>query len=175
MVDAQHPRIKQLNTIVQHEIGLTVFESRLINRLQQDLPLTSRPFKQVAKQLDCSEGEVLSSLESLLSRGVLTRFGPLFNIAKAQGSYSLCALKVPPSRFEEVTDLVNQYQQVAHNYQREHIYNMWFVLAAESEAAVEGVFLDICKTTACEGINCPKQKEFFVGLYLPAIAAESTK
>ncbi|MEH6467710.1 MAG: Lrp/AsnC family transcriptional regulator, partial [Porticoccus sp.] len=93
-----------------------------------------------------------------------TRFGPLYNIEKVDGAFSLCALKVPSQRFDEVAELVNSYTEVAHNYQRDHEWNMWFVLAAESEQALIEIFDQISKASGCPSLNLPKQTEFFVGL-----------
>ena len=64
--------------------------------------------------------------------------------------------------------MVNAYSQVAHNYQREHEWNMWFVLAAESVAELEEVFNQIVERSDCPGLNLPKEKEFYVGLHLDA-------
>ena len=84
------------------------------------------------------------------------------------GQFSLCALKVPPERFDEIAALVNAYPEVAHNYQREHAWNMWFVLATESADELDRLFGEIVCNTACPGLNLPKEKEFYVGLRLEA-------
>lgn len=159
--------MKVRNEILQHKVSLSPLEKLLINRLQNDLPLVSEPFQVIADELGCDESEVISSLQNLLDKGVITRFGPLFDISKKQGAFSLCALKVAQSRIDEVAKLVNSYSQVAHNYLREHEWNMWFVLATSSPQELEDVYQDIVAKSGCVGINCPKEKEFFVGLYLP--------
>jgi DNA-binding Lrp family transcriptional regulator len=104
---------------------LSDFDRRLINALQGDFPLSSTPFDDIAARLDCQPEEVMEGVESLLERGVITRFGPLFNIEQLGGTFSLCALHVPEERFEEVTELVNACPEVAHNYRRDHHWNMW--------------------------------------------------
>ncbi len=152
----------------QESVVLSDLERRLINAYQGDIPLDPEPFMRIAENLGVTSEEVQQTLRRLLDKGVLTRFGPLYNIEKADGSFSLCALKVPEHRFDEVADQVNGYAQVAHNYQREHEWNMWFVLATEDYQELEQVFEDIKKVTGCPGLNLPKQTEFFVGLKLQA-------
>ncbi len=159
-------KLKQ-KPLLQTALKFSDIEKKLINRLQHDLPLVREPFVAIANELGLSETQVLGSLRSLQERGVITRFGPLFDITKKQGAISLCALKVPKDRFQEVTLLVNNYPQVAHNYQREHEWNMWFVLACKSQQELEETFNEIVKLSLCPGINCPKEQEFFVGLNLP--------
>ena len=151
-------------TISQQKAELTDFEKQLINCYQGAFPLTSEPFQIIAEQLNSTSTKVQETIKQLLDRGVLTRFGPLYNIEKVDGAFSLCALKVPSQSFDEVAELVNSYTEVAHNYQRDHEWNMWFVLAAESEQALIEVFDQISKASGYPSLNLPKQTEFFVGL-----------
>ena len=149
-------------------LALSEFDRTLINALQSDFPLCSSPFDTLAQNLGYPADQIMAGVDSLLARGVITRFGPLFNIEQLGGLFSLCALKVPDEKFEQVTEIVNSYPQVAHNYQREHSWNMWFVLAAESAAELNSVFEEILQRTNCPGLNLPKEKEFYVGLRLEA-------
>ena len=136
--------------------------------MQSDFPLSSNPFDDLAGKLGYSAEQLMAGVNSLLERGVVTRFGPLFNIEHLGGLFSLCALKVPTEKFEKVAELVNSYPQVAHNYQREHSWNMWFVLATESASELSATFEEILRRTGCSGLNLPKEKEFYVGLRLKA-------
>ena len=147
---------------------LSDFDRLLLNNLQSDFPLSPTPFDDLAKQLGCRPEAVIDGINSLLERGVITRFGPLFNIEQLGGVFSLCALEVPTERFDQVTELVNAYPQVAHNYQREHQWNMWFVLATETAQELEATFEEIVRSSGCPGLNLPKEQEFYVGLRLTA-------
>ena len=89
------------------KVWLDSFDARLLERLHGDLPLVDRPFAQVADELGCSEDEVIERLASLLAHGVLTRFGPLFQIERAGGSFVLAAMAVPERRFDAVARTVN--------------------------------------------------------------------
>jgi siroheme decarboxylase len=154
--------------LLQKPVNLYQFEKKLLNRLQADLPLVPEPFAIIAEELGVSEADVLNTLRSLKEMKVITRFGPLFDIVKNKGALSLCALKVSEERIDEVSSLVNSYTQVAHNYLRENEWNMWFVLATKSQQELNDTFKTIVEVTGCRGIDCPKEKEFFVGLFLPA-------
>lgn len=147
---------------------LDALDAALINRLQGELPLTRRPFARVADELGSSEDQVLSRLQRLLDEGTLTRFGPLFQIERAGGRFVLAAMAVPPERFEEVAARVNAHPQVAHNYRREHRLNMWFVLATEEAGEIARVIAAIEAESGLRVRAFPKEREYFVGLYLPA-------
>lgn len=142
-------------------------EIRLIDYLHGGFPLSERPYAEVGVALGMDEAAVIASLQSLLERGYLTRFGPLFQIERAGGKFVLAALQAPQERFEEVTALVNALPEVAHNYRREHALNMWFVIGAESPQAATEAIARIEADTHLKVYAFPKEKEFFVELRLP--------
>jgi DNA-binding Lrp family transcriptional regulator len=140
-------------------------DRRIINELQGGFPVCERPFREAAQQLGTTESELITRLRCMLDDGLLTRFGPLFHAEQLGGALSLCAMKVPLERFDKVAEQVNAFPQVAHNYQRDHAMNMWFVLATESAEELQRTIRDIERQTALEVFNLPKQEEFYVGLH----------
>ena len=142
-------------------------EKQLINLLQVGLPISERPFADVAKQCNVAENEVISCLQNLLDTGILTRFGPMFDAACLGGAFTLAAMEVPEARFEEVSQIVNSFEQVAHNYKREHQLNMWFVVGTEQADEINDVLSQIEQKSGLPVFNMPKEEEFYVGLYLP--------
>lgn len=144
-------------------------DARLIDRLQRSVPLTERPFSDLGTELGLSEAAVLDRLTQLLGSGVLTRLGPLYQIERAGGQFILAALQVPQQRYAEVTAQVNALPEVAHNYRREHALNMWFVVAAETPAVAWATCDQIEAATGLPVHAFPKEREYFVGLYLPLL------
>jgi DNA-binding Lrp family transcriptional regulator len=138
----------------------------LVNRLQDGLPVTRRPFDALAEELGIDVPALLGRLHSLLDAGVLSRFGPMFNAEALGGALSLCAMQVPGTRFEQVAELVNAHPEVAHNYAREHRLNMWFVIATEVVEQAVAVIAAIEHETGCKVYDMPKQEEFYIGLKL---------
>lgn len=143
-------------------------DKRIINQLQQGLPICEQPYAQVAASLGIPVAELLQRLQSLLDSGVLSRFGPLFHAEQMGGALTLAALQVPESRFEEVSELVNAFPEVAHNYARDHSLNMWFVVATEHPEQVVAVLSAIEAKTGLKVLNMPKIREYYVGLQLEA-------
>ncbi|MFI4932874.1 MAG: Lrp/AsnC family transcriptional regulator, partial [Burkholderiales bacterium] len=88
-------------------------DARLLDRLHGGFPLVDRPFALVAEELGQSEDEVIERLGRLLGHGVLTRFGPLFQIERAGGTFVLAAMSVPDARFDAVAHTVNAWPEVA--------------------------------------------------------------
>jgi DNA-binding Lrp family transcriptional regulator len=138
----------------------------LVNRLQDGLPVSRRPFDALAEELGLDMPALLVRLRSLLDDGVLSRFGPMFNAQALGGALSLCAMQVPAARFERVAALVNGHPEVAHNYARDHRLNKWFVIATEQVEQVAAVIAAIERETGCQVYDMPKQEEFYIGLKL---------
>ena len=142
-------------------------DALLIRRLHGGFPLTDTPYAEVAQELGLTEGEVIARLQAMIEEGVLSRFGPLFQIERAGGQFVLAAMQVPPDRFDAVAAQVNALPEVAHNYRREHRFNMWFVLACASPAEARAACDRIEATTGLRVFAFPKENEFFVELRLP--------
>ena len=141
-------------------------DASIVNHMQEGLPVCPRPFDDVAATLGLSVDELLSRLQRLLDDKVLTRFGPMFNAENMGGALSLCAMQVPVNRYEQVTAEVNAFPEVAHNYERDHLLNMWFVLATEHPEQAGVVIRQIEQKTGCQVYDMPKQEEFYIGLKL---------
>lgn len=148
-------------------VWIAAADARLIERLHGGFPLVDRPFAAVGAELGLGEDEVLERLRVLLAGGLLTRFGPLFQIERAGGQFVLAALAVPDERFEAVAAQVNAHPEVAHNYRREHAFNMWFVVAAETPAHAAEVLAAIEAETGLSVAAFPKEREYRVELKLP--------
>jgi siroheme decarboxylase len=114
--------------------ALDALDRRIINTLQDGFPVCERPYAQVAAQLGTDEQTLIGRLGRLLDERFLTRFGPMYQAERLGGAFSLVAMRVPLEDFERVAGIVNGFTEVAHNYEREHEFNMWFVLATETPA-----------------------------------------
>lgn len=143
-------------------------DRKIINTLQGDLPICERPYLEAAGRIGISEEELLARIKAMLDAKVLTRVGPLFQIERMGGAFTLAALSAPEDRFDDIAARVNALPQVAHNYQRTHALNMWFVVATETPEEIDRVIAQIEEDTGCKVYNFPKSREFFVELKLQA-------
>jgi len=140
---------------------------RLIDLLQRGLPLVPQPWETLGRQLGAPPDELRRRVQAWLDDGTLTRFGPMFDIEPLGGAFTLAALCVPPSRFDEVAAILAAMPEVAHNYRREHVWNMWFVLACSSPAEVAHAIERIEQRTGLDVLNLPKERTYHVGLHFP--------
>jgi DNA-binding Lrp family transcriptional regulator len=143
-------------------------DRRIINNLQGGFPVSERPFLDAAQTLSIGEQDLIDRIEDLAETGVLSRFGPMYHAERLGGGLTLVALAAPPVRFDEVAALVNAHPEVAHNYERDHELNMWFVLATERPDDIDRVLAEISSETGLVVHDMRKLEEFFVGLRFEA-------
>lgn len=153
-------------TIMDTAVTLTALEKCLLNEYQRDFPLSASPFARIAGQQGVSEDEVIRALESLVQRGLISRVGPVFAPQRA-GASTLAALSVPDAELAQVADFVSRFDEVNHNYEREHRYNLWFVVTAPDAAQVQRVLDSIETETGLQVIDLPLEKSFYIDLGFP--------
>lgn len=147
---------------------------KIIQRLQFGFPVCEYPYARVAHELGLSESDLIERLDQLLYSKVLTRFGPMYQAEALGGALSLMAMSVPKEDFKRVTKIVNGFAEVAHNYERNHQLNMWFVVATEVPEQLDTVLAKIEQQSGYRVFNMPKLEEFFVGLYLELYPLSNT-
>ncbi|QDX81190.1 AsnC family transcriptional regulator [Denitratisoma sp. DHT3] len=136
---------------------------RLLNDYQRNFPLLPRPFRAIGEQVGLAEAAVIDSYRDFLARGVVSRIGAVLPPQRV-GVSTLAALAVPADALERVAALVTARAQVNHNYQREHRFNLWFVLAARDEAALEAQLRAIAEESGCPLISLPLRESFHIDL-----------
>lgn len=145
---------------------LSELDRTLINILQEGIPIESRPFANLAEQQGISEEVIVERIRYLLENKNLSRFGPMYHAERLGGGLTLAAMEIPKEDFEQVAQQLNEYPEVAHNYERAHRLNMWFVLATETPEEIASMIQKIERETGYLVYNMPKQQEFFIGLKL---------
>ena len=140
----------------------------VINALHGGFPLVERPYAEVASTLGLSEDDLIARVERLLADGTLTRFGPLYDAERMNGAFTLAAMTVPAGELDRVAAIVNAFPEVAHNYERTHALNLWFVIATPTRAGIDGTIARIESATGLPVLSFPKEREYFVELRLSA-------
>jgi DNA-binding Lrp family transcriptional regulator len=136
-------------------------DSAILNRIQSDFPITSRPFLTVADELELTEKEVLERVARLKAEGIIRRIGGNFVPGKLGFVSTLCAARVPTDKIDYFAETVNRYPGVTHNYQRDNTYNVWFTFIAPSMEEIEANLKQIAADTGVEDIlNLPATKVF---------------
>lgn len=153
----------------QHTVRLI---QQILDQFQHNLPLTPTPYADMAEQLGTDEASLLSLLESLRSQQLISRVGAVFRTNRV-GVSTLAAMAVPIERLETVADIISAYPAVNHNYEREHHFNLWFVVTAENQEQLQSILNDMQKKTGIRILSLPMEKDFHIDLGFPLQLIES--
>jgi siroheme decarboxylase len=124
-------------------------DKKILQLLQDNFPMVERPYKHVGKQVGLTEEQVLNRLKQLNQQGITRKIGATIDRTKiGLPAATLVAFKVPPERVDAVSDVINQYPEVSHNYEREHEYNVWFTLKAHNQSELKGTLEEIAQRAA---------------------------
>lgn len=136
---------------------------RLLNEYQRDFPLVAQPFAAIARDIGVDEQMVLDTCRGWQQSGVVSRIGAVF-APRRVGASTLAALAAPADRLEEIAARVSAVAEVNHNYQREHTFNLWFVITAASSQRLAEIVSSIEHDTGCSVIVLPLEEEFHIDL-----------
>ena len=140
---------------------LDKIDKDIVNRIQSNFPITSRPYRTVAEELNLTEKEVLERVLRLKKIGIIRRIGGNFVPGKLGYVSTLCAARVPVDRIDHFADVVNRYPGVTHNYQRDNKFNVWFTFISSSMDEIDENLKQIAEETGINDIlNLPATKVF---------------
>ncbi|MBI3794568.1 MAG: Lrp/AsnC family transcriptional regulator [Nitrospinae bacterium] len=133
----------------------------VLNVIQTGFPVASRPYAVIGEKTGLTEEEAFSRIQNLKKGGIIRRIGASYDSRGLHFSSTLCSAKVPPEKIEAVVKAINKYHEVTHNYERNHAYNIWFTLIAESKERIQQILDEICGETGISVIrNMPAIKKF---------------
>lgn len=133
----------------------------ILNIIQSGFPVDPHPYQVIADDTGITEAEAHRRVLAMKESGVIRRIGASYNSRGLNFSSTLCSVKVPPELLDAVVAKINSYGEVTHNYQRNHAYNVWFTVIAESPARISRILKEIQDATGCAEIrNMPAIKTF---------------
>lgn len=139
---------------------------QLLNQFQHNLPLSSTPYADMASQLGTDEASLLSLLKTLQDEQIISRIGAVFR-ANRVGVSTLAAMAVPNDRLEQVAEIISSYPAVNHNYEREHHFNLWFVLTAQDSEQLQSILENMQQKTGIVILSLPMEEDYHIDLGFP--------
>jgi DNA-binding Lrp family transcriptional regulator len=138
-------------------------DKKLLNDYQRDFPLTPRPFATIAEEIGSDEASVLAAFRRHKLEGKVSRIGAIVRNG-AIGASTLAAMQVPTERLAEVAARVSARPEVNHNYEREHRFNLWFVVTAADRAGVEAALEQLEAETGLAVLELPMVEAYYLDL-----------
>ena len=147
--------------MTENDTELDDRDRTILNRIQSDFPVASRPYQVMAAELGLTEQEVIGRVQRLKHSGIIRRIGGNFVPGKLGYVSTLCAARVPADQVARFAEAVNRHPGVTHNYLRENTFNVWFTFIAPSMAEIQARLKEIsAETGVTEILNLPATKVF---------------
>ena len=147
------------------ELCLTSLQRKLLQTIQSDFPIVSRPYQELAQQVGASESEVIETIRQLCEQRVIRDFAPVFDYRRLGCAGTLAAVSVPAEQVDQVAAVINAYPEVTHSYLRDHRYNLWFTVIAPSEEHLRHLLTEIEAEGGCPPLQAlPTQHVFKINV-----------
>ena len=118
-------------------------DRRILTELQDDFPLSERPYDIIADRLDIDVDTLWQRALALLESGVIRRLGASLDSRKLGYSSTLAAISVAETQVDAASDLLNGYVEITHSYLREGRFNIWFTIIAANTDEIERILSEI--------------------------------
>ena len=142
---------------------LTSLHKQLLNDYQQEFPLSATPYQDIATSLGVTEEAVLAAFNELNQQQFISRIG-LVIAPNHIGASTLVAMAVPDEQLQSVAEIVSLYPEVNHNYERENVFNLWFVLISKDDTHLQAVIESIELETGFKAMQLPLLADYFINL-----------
>lgn len=141
-------------------------EMRILAAIQEDFPITKRPFLDIAENLGISEDEVINSIKHLRESGLIRKMGAVINPKKIGYVSLLAAATISEDRIDSVAEIINEYPGVTHNYLREGEPNLWFTLTEPDSETLDVNLKNIEEKIGVPILRLPMTKKYKIGVKL---------
>jgi DNA-binding Lrp family transcriptional regulator len=113
-------------------------DTDLLNLIQNEFPLTARPYAAFAEKLDVDEQLVIDRITALREAGKIRQISAIFDTRRLGYRSMLAAAKVGGSQedIDRAAAVFSAHPGVSHNYLREHELNVWFTVAVPPDSKI---------------------------------------
>lgn len=140
---------------------LSAIDRRILNSIQEDIPLETEPFKKISRSLGIEEEEFLDRVKRMKKEGIIRTFAAGLSHRKLGYKGTLIAVRLPENEIETLAAELVAEPQVTHCYMREGEFNLYFVLICSSQDEINKFVDDLAGNVGRENIrNLTTKKQF---------------
>jgi siroheme decarboxylase len=138
-------------------------DREILQLLQGSFPIDPEPYKVIGDKVWLDEVSVISRVARMIESGVIRYVGPFFDSRKLGFKGTLAAINVEPDKIDQVSNVVNSFSEITHNYLRSESPNLWFTVIAPDENRLNEIFSQIQSEAGVDKIfRFPARKMFKV-------------
>jgi DNA-binding Lrp family transcriptional regulator len=130
-------------------------DKKIIASVQGDMPVTERPYLEIAEQLGITEEALLERLNQFCRKGIIRRFGATLRHQKSGFSANaMVAWRVAEERIETVGEAFAGFEHVSHCYRRNPSprwpYNLYTMVHARDEESCRKIARQMSQTVSVD-------------------------
>jgi len=133
-------------------MALTDLDKKIIREIQANLPITPKPFLDIADKLNMAEKDIIERIQEFMEKGYIRRFGATLRHRNVGiNANAMAVWIVPETEVERVGKIMASFKEVTHCYERHTLpdwkYNVYAMIHANTEEECFSVAKRISKTT----------------------------
>ena len=133
-------------------MSLTQLDKKIIREIQTNLPVSQRPFLDIAEKLDIEENTLLKRIEELIEGGYIRRFGATLRHRRVGiNANAMSIWVVPEDEVDRVGKIMASFKEVTHCYERHKLpdwkYNLYAMIHAKTKKECLEIVARISKKT----------------------------
>ena len=152
---------------VPHGSLMDETDRTILNLIQEEFPVTSRPFEEIGRRAGISEHEALRRVLRLKEEGYIRRIGPILESRSLVFTSLLCGVHVEESMLMNVVTEINRHKGVTHNYEREGELNVWFTITTKSAEEIDLFIASLESRFSLAIFRFPRKRVFKIKTYFP--------
>ncbi len=136
---------------------------RILEALQNDFPLSERPYEIIARSLQIPCDELWNRVQRLIAEGVIRRIGASLDSRKLGFCSTLAAVSSRADLVEQAAKIIGRFPEVTHSYLRIDKFNIWFTIIAVDEERIEYILEQVRTSLSLESsqvLNLPMKHLF---------------
>ncbi|MBF0494521.1 MAG: Lrp/AsnC family transcriptional regulator [Candidatus Omnitrophica bacterium] len=142
----------------------------ILLRVQEGIPINTRPYKALAVKMGLTEKEVIDRLKRLKKNGLLKKIDMSFDTRKLGLSSTLVGCEIPKKSIAKAAKIIFRNDKISHNYLRDHELNMWFTLTCGSPGELKKELAKLKKELGVgRMVSLPTEKMYKLKMRLNAI------
>ncbi len=138
-------------------------DSKILKALQDDFPLSDRPYNILAQKLHINSDELYRRIQQMIKEGLIRRIGVSLDSKKIGFSSTLATISVPAGDVEKASEIIAKFTEVTHSYLRNDEFNIWFTIIAADEERIKHILKEIQSQLSLKDtqvLNLPAKRFF---------------